>query len=398
MRIPLFTLLFFLVVDLAVDGYIFAAIRKRVRDSKLWNSIHVGFAVALFIAMAVALIMPRRSGSDSQLLTVMWLLYAYMTVYIPKIFFVIIDLIARVPQLFRHHRLKWLTRAGLCGAVIIFLSMWWGALFNRFTLDVKPVEVTIPNLPESFDGYTVVQLSDLHVGTYNTDTTYVEKLVEEVNSLDADLIVFTGDIVNRKTSELIPFMKTLSRLKAKDGVISILGNHDYGDYASWKTEKAKQDNLELMVNCQKRMGWRLLLNETEYIKRGEDTLAVIGVENIGDPPFRSYGDLNKAYPTPEDSLPKILLSHNPAHWQADIRENPEMNIPLTLSGHTHAMQFTMGKFSPARLRYKYWGGLYDDGGVTNNRLYVNIGIGTVGFPARIGAKPEITLITLRPEK
>lgn len=273
--------------------------------------------------------------------------------------------------------------------------MWWGALFNRFALDVKPVEVTIPNLPESFNDYKIVQISDLHVGTFNTNTAYVEKVVNEINSLNPDLIVFTGDIVNRKTSELMPFIPILSRLHAKDGVISILGNHDYGDYASWKTEAAKQSNLQLMIDSQKRMGWKLLLNETEMINRGTDSIAIIGVENIGDPPFHSYGDLNKAYPTLDDSVTKILLSHNPAHWQADIRGNKDVNIPLTLSGHTHAMQFSMGKISPARLRYKYWGGLYDDKGVTDNRLYVNIGVGTIGFPARIGATPEVTLITLK---
>ena len=395
MRIPLSILLIFLVVDLLVDGYIFMAIRRRLRDSRRWNIIHLGFAALLFIAMAVGLMMPRRSGTDHQLLVIMWILYAYSSVYIPKLFFVIIDLIARIPQIFKRSRWKWLTRAGVCGALIIFLIMWWGALFNRFTIEVKPMEITIPDLPASFDGYKIAQISDMHVGTYDTDTTYVEKIVREVNSLNPDLIVFTGDIVNRKTSELIPFMKTLSQLHATDGVLSVLGNHDYGDYASWKTEAAKQANLDLMVQCQKRMGWNLLMNETEFIKRGNDSIAVIGVENIGDPPFRSYGDLNKAYPTLNDSTVKILLSHNPAHWQTDIRENPGVNIALTLSGHTHAMQFTIGKYSPARFRYKYWGGLYDDGGVTDNRLYVNIGVGTVGFPARIGATPEITLITLK---
>ena len=395
MRIPLSTLLFFLLVDIIVDGYIFFAIRKRFKQAKRMNTVHLAIAATLFIALAVALMLPRRSGSDHQLLAVMWILYAYLSVYIPKIFFVIIDLIARIPALLHRNRWKWLTRAGLCGAILIFFAMWWGALLNRFTLEVKPVEITIPDLPESFKGYKIAQISDMHVGTFNNDTSYVKKIVDEVNALNPDLIVFTGDIVNRKTSELRPFINTLSNLKAKDGVISVLGNHDYGDYASWKSKSDKQANLDLMILWQKKMGWKLLLNETVMITRGNDKIAVIGVENIGDPPFHSYGDLRKAYPTLNDSVTKILLSHNPAHWQAEIRENKNVNIALTLSGHTHAMQFSMGGISPARLRYKYWGGLYDDGNTTDNRLYVNIGVGTVGFPARIGATPEITLFTLK---
>ncbi len=381
-------------VDILVDGYIFRVIRKRLKESRKWNIIHISLAALLFIAIGVALLMPRRSGTDGQLLTIMWLLYAYLSVYIPKILFVIIDLIARIPVLFKRRRLKWLTRAGAGAALLIFISMWWGALLNRYNLDVKIVDIEIPDLPKSFENYTIVQISDLHVGSYGKDTTFVKQLVDEINFLEPEMIVFTGDIVNRKTSELIPFMESLSKLTAPDGVISVLGNHDYGDYASWKSEADKQANLDRMIKCQREMGWKLLLNETEFIHRGEDSIAIIGVENIGDPPFHSYGDLNKAYPTLNDSVVKILLSHNPAHWQADIRRNPDVNIPLTLSGHTHAMQFAMGGLSPARLRYKYWGGLYDDGGVTNNRLYVNIGIGTVGFPARIGATPEITIFKL----
>lgn len=394
MRIPHLILLIFLIADLIVDGYIYALICRRTRN-RFWKRAYALSAVAFLAMLFTAIALPYREGSDNQLLVVMWMLYGYATVYIPKIFFVIIDLIAHLPRLWRHPHWKWVSRAGICGAILIFISMWWGALLNRFTIDVKPVEISITDLPESFDGYTIVQLSDLHLGSYNKNTTYVSRLVDEVNALEPDLIVFTGDIVNRRSAEMLPFTEVLSKLKARDGVISVLGNHDYGDYASWKTEEAKRRNLELMINTQRKMGWDLLLNETRLINRGNDSIAIIGVENIGDPPFHSYGDLDKAYSTLNDSVTKILLSHNPAHWQSDIRCNTGVNIPLTLSGHTHAMQCTVGKISPARLRYKYWGGLYDDGGATDNRLYVNIGIGTVGFPARIGAKPEITLFTLR---
>ena len=186
----------------------------------------------------------------------------------------------------------------------------------------------------------------------------------------------------------------LSELQARDGVYAILGNHDYGDYSDWATDDAKEADRRHLRDAIGNMGWRLLLNETEMIRRDGDSIAVIGVENIGDPPFHVYGSLAKAYPDVSDNVSKILLTHNPAHWTDSIADNPDINIPLTLSGHTHAMQMEVGGFSPAVFRYPTWGGLYADKDKKHN-LYVNIGIGTVGFPARIGATPEITVITLK---
>lgn len=272
--------------------------------------------------------------------------------------------------------------------------MWWGALLNRFTLEVKPVEITIPDLPESFKGYKIAQISDMHVGTFNNDTSYVKKIVDEVNALNPDLIVFTGDIVNRKTSELRPFINTLSNLKAKDGVISILGNHDYGDYMIWPSDDHKQLNMQRLYDAYSRTGMRLLLNETAWLRRGTDSIAVIGVENIGDPPFTIYGSLPRSYPDLSDSNTKILLTHNPQHWVDSIADRSDINIPLTLSGHTHAMQIELAGISPAMWRYPTWGGLYTDSR-SERSLYVNIGCGTVGIPMRLGATPEITVITLR---
>jgi hypothetical protein len=239
----------------------------------------------------------------------------------------------------------------------------------------------------------VVHISDLHLGTYGNDTTYISTIVNKVNSLKADVILFTGDIVNRNSNELKPFVSTLSRLKAKDGVYSILGNHDYGDYEDWKSEAEKAANFQALKDMQAEMGWTMLNNQSTAITRGNDSITIIGVENIGDPPFHIYGDMSKAYSDISDKQYKILLTHNPAHWTSDIENQKESNIALTLSGHTHAMQMEFFGISPARFRYRTWGGLYNDN--YNHPLYVNIGIGTVGFPARIGATPEITLITLK---
>jgi hypothetical protein len=312
---------------------------------------------------------------------------------VPKYLFFIFDLISRIPQIFHGKQKKWIVSLSAIIGVVVFVAMWWGALVNRFNYQIKEVTVANTELPKAFEGYKVVHISDLHLGTYGNDTTYISEIVDHVNELNADVILFTGDIVNRNSNELKPFVKTLSRLKAKDGVYSILGNHDYGDYEDWNTEAEKAANLQALKDMQAEMGWKMLNNETATLTRGNDSIKLIGVENIGDPPFHIYGDLSKAYADINDKYYKILMTHNPAHWTESIENSDKNNIALTLSGHTHAMQMEVCGISPARLRYRTWGGLYDDS--NNHKLYVNIGIGTVGFPARIGATPEITRITLK---
>lgn len=393
MRLPMFPIIMIILINLLVDSYIYRALKRRF-SSPLPARIQFWSALALFILIIVTVMLPRRNCSNELLQTVMWCLYAYFTFYIPKYIFLVVDLISRIPRLFKKKRLGWLSLAGAVIAVLTFIAMWWGALINRYSIDVKRVDIEIPGLPDKFDGYTIAQLSDLHVGTYGNDTSYVAKVVDAVNDLHPDAIAFTGDIVNSKTSELLPHVSPLSRLTAPDGVFSILGNHDYGDYSEWPSALAKQDNMNRLYALQKEMGWRLLLNETEFVRRGNDSIAIIGVENIGDPPFRVYGSLRRAYPALSDSTVKILLSHNPAHWVDSISGHGNVNVPLTLSGHTHAMQMELFGYSPAQLRYETWGGLYADDN-QKHQLYVNIGVGTVAIPARIGATPEITLITLK---
>ncbi|MDE6394870.1 MAG: metallophosphoesterase, partial [Duncaniella sp.] len=255
------------------------------------------------------------------------------------------------------------------------------------------IDIVRTDVPDGFDGYRIVQISDLHTGTYGSDTTFVAALVDRINTLSPDLVVFTGDIVNSRSYEITPHIATLSRLRARDGVYSILGNHDYGDYATWSSQADKDESIRYLKRSQADMGWHMLNNESVILRQGTDSLALIGVENIGDAPFPIYGSLAKAYPSLNDSVFKILLTHNPAHWTDSISGH-NINVPLTLSGHTHAMQIEVAGHSPAVYRYKTWGGLYADSDSTH-LLYVNIGAGTVGFPARIGAEPEITVLTLR---
>lgn len=395
MRLPLVQLLIAIVVNILVDVYIYKVLKHRLR-SRVPARIQVWTALALFVMIVAVICLPHTS-SNSVLLAVMWMIYIYISVYFAKYVFVIIDLVARIPQLFKRKRLGWLSAVASVASAGVFAVFIWASLINRFHIDVNEAEIEISGLPAEFDGYRIAQISDLHVGTFGTDTAFVAALADRLNSLDADLIVFTGDIVNSRAAELLPHVKPLSRLSAPDGVLSILGNHDYGDYASWPDADAKRSNMELMKSLQKEMGWRLLLNESVTVRRGADSIAVIGVENIGDPPFPVYGSLSRAYPRLSDNVVKILLTHNPAHWVDSIASSPEINIPLSLAGHTHAMQFEVFGWSPAKYRYPTWGGLYADDD-RSHQLYVNIGTGTVGFPARVGATPEITLFTLKKAK
>lgn len=393
MRLPLLATLVLLIVNLAIDRYIWCRLRNT-RPSSAWLKAQTVSAILFNLALVAVICMPKRRGGDTSLDILMWVLYAYFSVYVPKAIYAIFSLLASLPRLWHGSRIRFVSHIGLFIGVAVFATMWWGALINRYSLDVNRIEIEIEGLPDSFDGYTIVQISDLHTGTFGSDTSFVADVVQAVNPLHPDLIAFTGDIVNRRTSELEPFAAILSTLSATDGVMSVLGNHDYGDYYVWPDEHAKRNNLLRLCDMQASMGWTLLNNATATVKRGCDSIAVIGVENVGDPPFHTYGDLDAAYSGDLcDPTVKILLSHNPAHWNDDIRDSPDKNIALTLSGHTHAMQISLFGHSPAAWRYPTWGGLYSD--EDRHKLYVNIGLGEVAIPARIGATPEITYITLK---
>lgn len=400
MRVPFLPFIILIALCVAIDVYIWRALRRRCRAQwparlQLWS------AVALYLFVAVVMALPHRTGSEELLLCKMWALFTFMSVYGSKLIFVVIDLLACLPRLWKGRRVRPVTHVGWVLAVVCFCSLWWGALVNRYRMQVTEVTVADPTLPVAFQGFRIVQISDLHTGTYGSDSAYLRRVVERVNSLHPDMIVFTGDIVNRSTPELEPHTGALKGLKAPYGVYSIMGNHDYGDYMDWADPHDKVASLQRLHTLQRdSMQWELLLNEHRFVHRGTDSIAIVGVENVGDPPFKMYGSLLKAYPTPSDSIYKVLLTHNPAHWTDSIAGRDDLNIPLTLSGHTHAMQVEVGGVSPAALRYRTWGGLYNDSDSTSmagkrpHQLYVNIGIGTVGLPMRLGATPEITVITL----
>lgn len=393
MRIPILMLLLTVVLTLGTDTYLYLIAKRRLQ-SKVPARVQLISAILLYAILIVGLCLPIRSGDQEIFLVKMWLLFGYMTFLAGKIVFVLFDLVASIPKIFGRRRWRAVSLVGGILAVVVFLAMWWGSLINRNEIELIKIELPVKNLPAAFDGYRIVQISDLHVGTYGSDTTFVSHLVKYVNSLEPDMIVFTGDIVNRTSVELTPFVGVLSEMYAPDGVYSILGNHDYGDYYDWPSDSDKTIALKNLVEMQQSMGWKLLLNEHDFVRHGSDSIAVIGVENVGDPPFKVYGDLQGSYPALSDSVTKILLTHNPAHWQMEVSNKKDINIALTLSGHTHAMQIRMFGWSPAVWRYKTWGGLYRDES-DEHPLYVNIGTGTVGMPMRLGATPEVTLITLK---
>lgn len=404
MRIPLVLAISVILLSIACDTYIYCDIRKNFGSRKL---IPRAYAISSFCCWAfliVCLLLPRRDAS-ADITFLMWAFYSYITIYLAKTVFLIFSLIGLIPMLWHSRSWKLGKWLGLPLALLLFCSMWWGAAVTRKNIDIVKANVNSPKLPGAFNGYKIVQISDLHVGTWGEDTRFISRLVDSINSQHPDIVFFTGDIVNRETRELEPFLQILSHLKAPDGVWSVLGNHDYGDYMEWSSPKEKEDNLRLLKSWQRQIGWRLLNNESVEIVHQSDTIHIIGVENWGEPPFHQYGHLIDAYPSGKggrhnlkDSRFKILLTHNPEHWRREVSDIS--NIDLTLSGHTHAWQtiLRLGKlrWSPSAFRYPQWGGLYINRNPEGEllQLYVNIGAGEVGMPFRIGAPPEITVITL----
>lgn len=284
------------------------------------------------------------------------------------------------------------TAAGLVLGVVSFVNVIYGATAGITRFQVKHVTYESERLPEGFDGYRIAQLSDIHIGSWQGRPEAVEKLVKLTNEQQADLIVFTGDLVNQQSHELDIFRPTLSRLQASDGVYSVLGNHDYGTYYRWKNSREEADNLQYLREQQQAMGWRLLDNSHVILHHRGDSIALIGVENDGEPPFPQHADLPRATEGTQGMF-SILLSHNPTHWRREVL--PESDIDLMLAGHTHAMQMTLFGRSLASLKYPEWSGMYREG---SRALYVNIGIGYVGLPFRFSAWPEITVITLKKKK
>lgn len=255
-------------------------------------------------------------------------------------------------------------------------------------LELKHITFTSPDLPPYFDGYRLVQITDFHLGSFPPGNDFVQKVVDATNNEEPDMILFTGDLVNNQASEVEPYLDTLGQLHASDGIYSIWGNHDYCEYGNNHSIGALKRNRRMLYGYQESLGWHQLMNEHHVVSHGMSSIAVIGVENPGQPPFTNRSNLKKAMKGLNPDMFKILLSHDPHHWR---REVVGKKIQLTLAGHTHAGQLKIGKWTPARMAFKEWGGAYRIG---EQMLYVSSGIGG-SFPFRLGAWPELTVITLK---
>jgi hypothetical protein len=292
-------------------------------------------------------------------------------------------------------RRRFLSTIALGMAAIPFGAMLFGMYKGKYNFKVLKYTLEFDALPDAFDGYRITQISDVHSGSFD-NRNKIEYAVGLINQQKSDVLLFTGDMVNNMATEMEPWADLFSTLEAKDGKYSVLGNHDYGDYVEWDTEEAKQKNLDDLKKLQKDIGFDLLLNDSRFLEKGNDRIALVGVENWGKGGFKKAGDLTKAAEKISKDDFKILMSHDPTHWEEKVLAD-DYHYHLTLSGHTHGMQFGIEipgwiKWSPAKWRYKHWAGIYNEGGEYIN---VNRGFGFLGYPGRVGIWPEITVITLK---
>lgn len=292
-------------------------------------------------------------------------------------------------------RSRFLAQAGILLGSLPFVSLTYGMIRNPYRYQLFSKKVQVPDLPESLEGLKIVQISDIHSGSF-TFREPVQQAIDMINAQEADLVFFTGDLVNDRAQEMEPFKDMFANIRSRYGVFSVLGNHDYGDYHNWPSKEAKEENFRQLLTTHADMGWRLLRNEHEKVAINGEKVAIIGVENYSaHPRFPRHGDLTQAYRGAENAALKLLLSHDPSHWQYEVTKAFQ-DIALTFSGHTHGMQFGIEipgflKWSPVKYVYKQWAGLYTEG---RQQLYVNRGLGFLGYPGRVGILPEITCLQL----
>lgn len=382
-----------IVVALA-DWVIFVRL-KRASRSLAW--VHVGVALCLYAVLAVAVSVPSHRCTNAVLVAQMWMLYAFFALSACKLLTLGVYSLSWIGRQPRWLKTSLRIVAAVTGGAAV-AECCVGAWVTPYRTQVTRVAIESDRLPAAFDGYRVVQFSDLHLGTYNGDTAFVSRYVDQINSLHPDLLCFTGDIENRLNSEVLPFKSILARLHARDGVWAVRGNHDVGVYYDWPTKHITdyQGGIAL-ARMEKSLGWTMLSNRFRYLSRGGSKIALIGLDGYGGLPIPPDGNLGKVYPAPSDSVFKIVLHHSPELWNDTF--NRVTRVDLILCGHTHAMQMIFNimehRFSPAAFQYPQWGGLYTDSSGQRS-LYVNTGLGQVGMPARLGsAVPEITLITLK---
>ena len=399
----------YIIFLIVVEWYAFQAL-KTVTQNKVWWTFY-GVTVSLILGNIIwqTLIFDRSVGWTPWIAYGVGSFIALLSGQLVMILVLFFEDLSRIALSVYHffateqkiqlpERRKFVSQVALALGTIPFSSLLYGMYQGRYNYRVLQYTLSYPSLPDSFDGFQITQISDLHCGSFD-NTEKVAYGMELINQQKSDLLLFTGDLVNNKSSEARPWVDLVANIEAPYGKFSVLGNHDYGDYSSWESEAAKQKNMEEMHQTHKDMGFDLLLNESRYIEKNGEKIALVGVENWGAGRFKKAGDLEKsiAQIQPEDF--KILLSHDPSHWEAEVLPH-SYPFHLTLSGHTHGFQFGIEipgwiKWSPIQWRYKHWAGIYEE---KEQKLNVNRGFGYLAYPGRVGIWPEITVITLKKEK
>jgi hypothetical protein len=406
------TIFFFALFFLIVDVYVFQAVLKV---SEHWGTgWKAGVRYAFWIPTALSILAlawwafddPYRYSANFR----NWVITGLVATYFSKLFgvvFLFVDDIQRgVRYAFNYFfqkgdslpgeaitRSEFLSKTALVATTLPFGAMAYGIISGAHDYRIKRLTISLSHLPKSFDGLRIAQISDIHSGSF-WNKTAVKGGVEMVLREKPDIIFFTGDLVNNESKEVTDYIGVFDKLRAPLGVFSITGNHDYGDYKTWDSEQAKQDNFKNLVAAHKQLGFDLLMNENRIIRQGGDALAILGNENWGVR-FSQYGKLAQAWQGTDEAQVKLLLSHDPTHWDAQVRPHYP-DIDMMFAGHTHGFQFGVEvgniKWSPVQYVYKQWGGLYKE---SNQFLYVNRGFGYIGYPGRLGMPPEITIFELK---
>lgn len=401
----MYTFVLLCVVILVVDIFAFywlqtiTALTHSAATVRIINAFFWLFTVGLISAIMVMRLRLKKMESQRRQLLISSLYGLTVLSFVPKLIFVIATSIIYYSNAALHiqESLYWVPMLGLLAGLLPFFALCYAIFRSLYRFKVHKHKITTPALPAAFEGLRIVHISDTHLGSFNYRFHIFDRAVKLINDLQPDLVLFTGDLVNNYAAELNGWQETFSQLQAGMGKYAVLGNHDYGDYSQWLSDADKQKNFEDIKDFHRLIGFRLLLNEAAVLRKDDDAIAIVGVENWGNPPFKQYGDIRKALCGVEGIPFKILLSHDPTHWPMEVVAHTD--IDLTLAGHTHGMQagfhFRNKKWSPIKYKYKHWAGLYTEG---DQHLHVNRGLGWLGFPGRVGMRPEITFIELHSQK
>ncbi len=398
---------------LLIDWYLYSGFKVLIKSGlpKTQQCLKIGYWSLSFLNIIVLIIfhsIPSNAFWGLKTGIATFLFGQYFSKIIWIVFLIMDDLIRLVKLVIRQFssksasvngtalsRSEFIVKIGMWAGAGMISALSWGIFKGAYDYRVRRRSIVLKNLPPSFDGFKIVQISDIHAGSF-WDTNAVMKGVQMVLDQKADVIFFTGDLVNNQASEMEPYIEVFNKIKAPHGVFSIFGNHDYGDYIEWPSPEAKIQNLESLKQIHKNLGWRLLMNEHERITIGNDSIGVLGIENWGNKAhFPRYGKMKEAIKGTEDLPVKLLLSHDPSHWRGQVlKEYPDIDV--VFAGHTHGMQFgvEIGKYkwSPVKYMYPEWADLHTSG---HQHLYVNRGFGFLGYPGRFGILPEITVIELK---